>query len=264
MNPDRNSSGSQKETPTVHIDSRGGNAVVRGYHGFSVAASRAVTVFKKRDKYDKVNAMLKNIKSKYKTCSFMDVGANTGIVSFMAETLVFDPITALDHDRPAIDIIDEVSRFSKTHLLAQTFSFGDEMPRKADLVYVGSLIHWVWCLTANFEGDFERILRYLFEYTNKILVVEFVEPEDRAIKEFGHTKRCLGTKKIKEPYTTNNFRAAIISSGGQILSNVKVEATRVQYVIRVPPPSNPGVLPRPNDAVVVSDRETITRNATAL
>jgi hypothetical protein len=232
MNADRSSSGSQKETPTVRVDERG-NAVVGGYHGFSVSRTGKVSISRKRDKYMKISALLRKLKTEHGCRSFMDVGANTGVVSFLANSEGYSPVTALDHDRPAIEVIEKVAESSSVSVYAETFDFGSPMPRKADLVYVGSLIHWVWCLTANFEGDFERILRYLFEYTNKILVIEFVEPNDAAIREFGHTKKCSGTN-IKEPYTLANFRAAITKTGGVILRTQRVEATRVEYTIRVP------------------------------
>ena len=232
MNPDRSSSGSQSETPTVHVDERG-NAIVRGYHGFSVSPTGKVTVSKNRAKFTKISALLRKVRSEHSCRSFMDVGANTGIVSFLAKSEGYDPVTALDHDRPAVEVIRKVALSSSVNLHAETFDFGNSMPRKADLVYVGSLIHWVWCLTANFEGDFERIMWYLFKYTNKILVIEFVEPSDAAIRGFGHTTRCSGTRS-KEPYTLSNFEAAITKTGGVILSTEKVEATRIEYTIRVP------------------------------
>ena len=43
---------------------------------------------------------------------------------------------------------------------ARTFAFGEPLPA-ADVIFVGALIHWVFCLTTNFQGDFGRILSYL-------------------------------------------------------------------------------------------------------
>ena len=49
----------------------------------------------------------------------------------------------------------------------------------------------MYCLTSpEFGGSFERIVRYMMRATRQWLVIEFVRPDDRAIKAFHHIDRC--------------------------------------------------------------------------
>ena len=45
-----------------------------------------------------------------------------------------------------------------------------------------------FCLTADFR-NFDLINKYLLEYTNKYLLIEWVEPDDEAIKYLQHIKK---------------------------------------------------------------------------
>jgi len=158
------------------------------------------------------------------------------IVSFLARNEGYSSIVALDHDKPAVDVVNQVATYTSSegvNLTAKVFTFGDDFPMNADVVYMGSLIHWVWCLTANFQGDFERIMIYLFKFTAKFLVLEFVQPDDGAIHNFGHLTRCTGPKP-KLSYTTANFEAAVRKTGGKIITTQTLVRTRVAYVISVP------------------------------
>ncbi|CAL6338225.1 unnamed protein product [Bathycoccus prasinos] len=236
LNKGRKGFGSQKETPTVTVDNQG-QISVSGYHTYSVSKTGKLSISKKEAKYKKVAVLLRRLY--VAGCrSFIDVGANTGIVSFLAKSEGFKPIVALDHDAPALDVVKQVAKYSGLSsepgdFMAKVFNFGADFPMKADIVYMGSLIHWVWCLTADFQGDFEHIMEYVFTYTAEFLVLEFVKPEDVAIKSFGHLTRCTGPKP-KLPYTTTNFEAAVRKTGGKIVETQTLERNRVAYVISVP------------------------------
>ena len=227
----RDGRASQSETPTLSFDEHG-TYLIGGYHHFSVSSTGEVTVLNKRSKFLLISALLQNLKSQHHCRSFIDVGANTGIVSFLANSAGFDRVTALDHDAAAVSIINQIAAGTKLALNAESFDFGSKLPWKADVLYLGSLIHWVWCLTANFEGSFPRIMQYLFKYALKFVVIEFVEPDDTAILSFGHINRCTGSKP-KLQYTVSNFEAAVMEAHGKISNRKRSEKGRMLYTIAV-------------------------------
>jgi hypothetical protein len=227
----RDGRASQSEIPTLSFD-KYGTYLIGGYHHFSVSSTGRVTVLNKRPKFLLIADLLQNLKSQYRCRSFIDVGANTGIVSFLASSAGFDRVTALDHDAAAVSIINQIATGTKLALNAESFDFGSKLPWKADVLYLGSLIHWVWCLTANFEGSFPRIIQYLFEYALKFVVIEFVEPDDAAILSFGHIERCTGSKP-KLQYTVSNFEAAVMEAHGKIINTKRSEKGRMLYTIAV-------------------------------
>lgn len=233
MNENRNSVGSQSETPTIFVD-EAGNYQVGGYHSFSISPSGKIWISRKKEKYAVVLALLRDLYADGSR-SFIDVGSNTGIVSFLARGVGYAPILALDHDAEAVEVVKEISLASVDNASAVTarlFSFGDEIPNKADVLYMGSLIHWVWCLTADFGGDFTRIIRYGARFATKVLVVEFVGPEDAAVKQFGHTSRCRGVEP-ERTYTAENFEKAIRETGGKVVRVKQTEPHRTLYAINI-------------------------------
>merc|ERR1712146_431937 len=116
-----------------------------------------------------------------------------------------------------------VSENSKLRLTGYVLSFGQPLPTRADILYCGSIIHWVYCLTADFKGNFELILRYLLSHTKTHLFIEWVEPDDAAIKKFGHISKCGGPRSLQDGYTTSNFQRAIETVGGVIVRKLKLE-----------------------------------------
>ena len=53
-----------------------------------------------------------------------------------------------------------------------------------------------------------NILKYLLQYTSEYLLVEWIDPSDRAVREFQHIKKC-GVEGLEHQYTRANFERAI-------------------------------------------------------
>ena len=82
-----------------------------------------------------------------------------------------------------------VSAAIGANVTAHQFRFGDPIP-KLDIIFLGAIIHWVFRLTSDFKGDFEAIIRYVISSVNHFLVIEWVGPEDSAVKKFQHIQKC--------------------------------------------------------------------------
>ena len=95
---------------------------------------------------------------------------------------------------------------------------------------MGALIHWVFTCTANF-GRFDSIVDYLMTTGTRVLIIEWVDPKDGAIKVFNHNK-CGPAPQ--EPYEESLFQRALLRVGTitdrWALPN---HATRIFYTVRL-------------------------------
>lgn len=205
----RESRGSQKEEPSLMISN--GTVIVGGYQSFSIDENKIITFEGK--KYSYVVELLKGLKRVDGCTTFADVGANTGLVSFLASSdmVGFQHAFLLDHDIPCLTIARAISAAINANVTAQRFDFGDPIPT-VDVLFCGAIIHWVFCLTADFQGNFDAIVLYLSRSTKKYLVIEWVDKEDGAIRRFDHIGRC-GNSEIVAQYNRDFFLKSLLKIG---------------------------------------------------
>tara|TARA_B110001450_G_scaffold10809_1_gene10519 strand:- start:2934 stop:3767 length:834 start_codon:yes stop_codon:yes gene_type:complete len=165
--------GSQKELPFINEEL---NIIsVIGYQKFTI--NKSSLEIKSKPKFEKINKILETIKYKR---SFCDIGCSSGIVSILAHKNKFENITAIDHDPEYTNILKIINnKLEIKNINVITDSFGNDK-NKYDVVFCGAIIHWIWSLTSNFNS-FEKILNYLNNITNKILLIEWISENDNAI-----------------------------------------------------------------------------------
>lgn len=168
---------------------------------------------------------------------FMDVGCNAGLTSFLAHEVGYDHVISLDHDKEYVAMLSEVLALEKLSTVEpHEFSFGQPFPQRVDVMFVGALIHWVFTCTADF-GRFNKIMAYLMNGVSKILVIEWVDPQDHAIKNFRHTDGCGSGAVAQEAYTVANFERSL-QQIGKISEKWHSEkkTTRTIYTVIIAPP----------------------------
>ena len=185
-NPQR-SSGSQSEVPRYTVASDG-TIRVRAYQRFDLHAGRITAVLSYKKKFDWINERLWLLRNTTLARTFMDVGCNAGLTSLLAQAQGYTEVTSLDHDTEYVDMLKKIAVQDnvETVLRPQQFTFGSQFPTKADVVFVGALIHWVFTCTADF-GRFDLIMDYLLTAVSQVLLIEWVDPGDPAMKVFNHT-----------------------------------------------------------------------------
>merc|ERR1712150_417516 len=111
------------------------------------------------------------------------------------------------------------------------FSFGEPFPvDRCDTVFVGALIHWVFSCTASF-GSFDRIADYLYERVGKMLLIEWIDPEDSAIKFFHHLDcGSRGDATTQARYNLPSFEASLKRHAVILGTHRTTVPTRVLYV----------------------------------
>ena len=205
----RENRGSQKEEPSLEI--LNGTITVRGYQKFSISENGAITY--EGPKYFYIVELLKGLKNISDCNTFADIGGNTGLVSFLAcsDTVGFKHALLLDHDMPCLNIAKAVSAVTHTNISAQRFDFGDPIP-VVDVLFCGAIIHWIFCLTADFKGNFDMIMQYLSRSTKKYVVIEWVDKNDGAMRRFDHIGKCRSIRNT-ETYNREDFEKALYSIG---------------------------------------------------
>ena len=221
----RNGQGSQKEIPSISVSPN--RVIVTGYQHFRFTSTGLH--FHGHPKYMYLQKHLTALtRPCVNVCRFLDIGSNTGLVSFIAERTGFSHIMALDHDAPAIDVLQKAVKAVDSKVQGRVFSFGDTLP-KADVAFCGALIHWVFCLTADFKGDFSRIVQYLATNIEHYLIIEWVNNNDPAIQSFRHIQRC-GHDQVQK-YSKHAFINAL-QTVGQITHETAF-GTRMLFTLRL-------------------------------
>ena len=235
--------GSQAEGPLLTLKPHGA-VNVRGYQRYNISTGGEITFEgTKRHKFLAIKTVLARLRTENGLDSLIDVGCNSGLVSLIAQQAGYRDVLGLDHDPQYVDVFNRVANARHaTGLRASVFSFGSPMPTTADVVFCGAILHWVYCLTANFVKEgFGGILKYLLQYTSEFLLVEWIDPSDRDVRGFQHIRKC-GVKGLEHQYTRANFERAI-SQHATLESKQDLDMStghkRVLYVMRPLAPPRP-------------------------
>ncbi len=217
------SNGTQSEIPNVKCSN--GRCIVTGYQHYTITKNSIVVDQDYKNKFAFIkNFLLQHVNDHH---SVMDVGASNGLVSFIAAQAGYSIVHALDHDRACIQVIAKIKERLKIQaVIPEVYSFGDDHP-STDIVIVGALIHWIYSCTALY-GNFDEITSYLRELTKKYLLIEWVKPNDPAIKSFHHTS--FNQDIIKEPYTRENFVTSMNKYFSEVTKVHSVNGTRELFL----------------------------------
>ena len=229
-NPHR-TSGSQSEVPQYTIASDS-TILVRGYQRYNLKNHQVTAILSYNAKFEWIRKSLMRVRDDINASSLMDIGCSAGLISHLAQEVGYTTVLSLDHDAEYIKMLNEIVVLEKLSpvIRPRTFSFGDAFPSKVDVVIMGALIHWVFTCTANF-GRFDSIVDYLMTTGTRVLIIEWVDPKDGAIKAFQHNK-CGSAPQ--EPYEESLFQRALLRVGTitdrWALPN---RATRIFYTVRL-------------------------------
>ena len=223
--------GSQSETPVIKY--LGKDIHVSGYQKFIInKETQKIKFLTKINKFSYISNLLHKLNKQYSCKSIVDIGCSSGLVSFTAFNQKFKRILSLDHDPEYIDTLRTIkNQCNITSINEALFSFGNKLNETFDVVFCGAIIHWIYCLTADFR-NFDKIIEYLLKITNKYLIIEWVSEEDGAIKSFQHIERNINP--VDEEYTTNNFEKSV-NKFTTIKSKQPVDGngTRTIYLLKV-------------------------------
>lgn len=238
INPKRKQ-GSQQETPKLVVKEN--QLYVSGYQQFvltkSVNNPKNVSVNIQPSVYRGKFAFLAQACLKLAGLgnmkTLMDLGCSNGLLCFLALASGLETVWGLDHDTECLRLINravQILGISPNQLETRSYKFGDSTNTHIlpDIVTACALIHWVYSCTASF-GSLSSIIEYLSKITGKVLIVEWVDPSDKAIQSFHHLS--FNRQVAREPYTRQNFEKALQTwfTGG-FRKIYTVNSTRQLYI----------------------------------
>lgn len=220
--------GSQSEVPSFKII--GEEVIVSGYQRFSIFKNKKIVFKQKVNKFEKIKSVLSGLYSDVSSKSITDIGCSSGLVSFIANSLGYNKIQALDHDTEYVNIVDSLcGNLDIVNINTSIKQFGDDF-EKTDVVLMLALIHWIFSCTSEY-GSFDLIFEEIKEKVGDYLLIEWVDPKDGAIKFFNHTS--YNKEVIKEEYSVENFEKSILKNFSSIEDRIKLDGEyRVLYIIK--------------------------------
>lgn len=186
----------------------GETSIVRGYQAYSIS-DRHIEIDRADSslmaKKDLVSFILDSewIRGK----SILDLGANSAYFAFASLLKGAKKAVALDMDKQYIEIVKRIAaehgyRGNIDVIEGQVSDYAEA----ADLTFAFALVHWVYSCTEGY-GSLDAVIGKFAELTNEVLVIEWIDPSDKAMKEFDHIS--FGKEIQSEEYTRENFEAAL-------------------------------------------------------
>ena len=181
--------------------------VFHGYQEFRLYDDRLEVLAIDENLHKKSN-ILKHflIAHNLKNRSVMDLGANSGYFCYLVLQNCAKQAIALEMDDKYIaGLVSAKKKFSLDKLEIITENF-ENVNLKTDIVIALAFIHWVYSCTAKY-GSLDSVIKRLAELTNYALIIEWIAPEDPAIKFFDHIS--WNQDVIKEEYNYELFQKAL-------------------------------------------------------
>jgi len=162
--------------------------------------------------------------------SFLDMGAAGGFFSFLA-TQNGAIVHAVDLDANYTELILKATlqfKFAQLSVHTQNIS---EWTEKVDVVNALSLIHWIFSCTS-VMGNMDTMIRFFKNITRDFLVIEWIDPQDEAIKYFNHLD--YNVNFTDDSYNRKSFITSLESEFDKVESlGYTRKSTRELFIARV-------------------------------
>ena len=134
----------------------------------------------------------------------------------------------LDHDKEYISMLDNLIHWLDINIkvIISKFEFGIDALDTYDVIITLSTIHWFYSATTNI-GCLFTIIKMLADKVNKYLIIEWIDPEDSAIKSFHHID--FNKTVHKTAYTRENLELALSNNFTNVIKVGKTERYREIY-----------------------------------
>jgi SAM-dependent methyltransferase len=200
--PIKKTSHSQSESVTSK-DLGFGIISIKGYHSY--LASNDTPIPLTRELYSKKISLTPLFDALDHSFSVLDIGCGNGFFSSVLASLGYNSITSVDHDHSYIKSLKSINsnygHLFKSTAVSDFFSWQES----SDITLSLATVHWLYAKTnATSNFGFIPIALKLDQITNKVAIVEWVAPNDRAIVNSGLHLNDL-PRGIKSKYNFKNF-----------------------------------------------------------
>lgn len=158
--------------------------------------------------------------------SVLDLGANGGFFSFWARQREAAEVVALDMDEAYLRLVRTAQEKVGLDRIHPVHGKVQDWNEPADVVLAFALVHWLYSCTAAY-GSLEAVVAKLSSLTRDLLIVEWVEPDDPAVRSFRHTD--WNPSVARGPYTRRAFEDALDRHFPRVERLGEVSPTRILF-----------------------------------
>jgi len=155
-----------------------------------------------------------------------DLGCANGFFSFAAMFAGAEKVYSVDMDADHLAQVERVKAKFAFDRIEPINSNVQDFSTTSDITICLALIHWIFSCTT-FYGRFENCISHLSELTRETLIIEWIDPNDIAIQNFGHIN--YNNHVEREDYCLENFLAALQQFFPNMLEQHAVSDTRTVY-----------------------------------
>jgi predicted transposase YbfD/YdcC len=186
--------GSQSEIP--HLRKRACGALkVSGYQNFTLnrrAFTKVADIHKQ--KYQLIRPYLR---THDKDITLADIGCSAGVIGLHAVFDGYANVTFIDHDWEYIELVKNCLNFIGAKSAKALTSSLKDLSGNYDIGFAFAIIHWIYSYSEQM-GSLEKAIELLNRIARKSLFIEWVSPNDNAIKLAEHISQHKAI--IEEPY----------------------------------------------------------------
>ena len=196
-----------QHAPPLRVEFSPDGANVFGYQNFHLEKGRVLPLPDDGYLADKVALLAPFFRPRFlKDRTVLDLGCNAGFFPLWA---------AVEGAKEAHGVDIDPNYVSAAHRLAQQFGFENvhihaanvvDWKRAGDIVVALGLIHWIITCTASI-GSLSSAIGWLRSLTRYLLLIEWVEPDDDAIRFFGHLS--WAGRKPADTYDRSTFERTL-------------------------------------------------------
>ena len=192
-----------QHAPKPSIDICEENIYVNGYQAYSLTKKSVKPSDLSYDLTKKTNLLADYYQTQFiKGKTFLDLGAASGYFTFMAILNDCKNATAIDIDQNHLKIMNTIINEYNIKNIEIICGNIDSYDDKADIVNALSIIHWIFSCTS-ILGNMGNMIAFLRDLTKETLFIEWIDPEDEAIKYFKHLD--YNKQSTDESYNYHNF-----------------------------------------------------------
>ena len=205
-----------------------GEAVtIHGYQEYRIQAGKVTPLPEDAQLLRKQNLAAPYFNPKFLTGkTVLDIGANGGFFSFWSCQAGTRSVVALDMDQAYQDLIGRAQSHLGWRQIKRVNCRVQDWHEPGDLVLAFAMVHWLYSCTAGY-GSLEAVINKLAQLTHRVLLIEWVDTKDPAIRSFKHTD--WNPALAKGPYTREAFEEALCRHFHKVEIAGSTTPTRVLY-----------------------------------
>jgi len=183
-----------------------GTAKVTGYNNYVITKDDLIpdNINKNAFKYDKLKGYLTPARLTGK--SVLDIGCGTGFWSILASRNGADCVTAIDIDASHINTMNDAIYYFNIKNINGSVTDIKNYSIRHDIVLALAIVHWIYSCTT-VMSSLENMINHLRSLTGEFILIEWIGPDDSAVKSFGHL--TYNERLTDKKYTREEFLKAL-------------------------------------------------------